>query len=99
MADGVSTVESVVRVIKDFTGSTYTEQPSSRPVSDPPTGPDLASVITVFQEGAQVFRADPARVASSDAPGDCTNQLRVEYIASGCGIQCNGSACGVHSAA
>ncbi len=99
MSPASSVVETTVRVTQDFSQSTYTEQPSSRPFSDPSTGPDLASVVTVLQGGHVVFTADPARVVVSDSAGDCTNQLRVEYIMSGCVIQCNGSSCGQHQVA
>lgn len=78
----------VVRETRDFSGATYTEQPSERPFSDPATGPDLTSVITVSKGGQVVFTADPARVVISDAPGDCTNLLRVETLGCFCLVYC-----------
>jgi len=79
---------TVVRVTRDFSSATYTEDTSSRPFSDPATGPDLTSVITVLEGEQTVFAADPARVLVSDAPGDCTNLLRMEYVLMGCGFTC-----------
>ena len=62
----------------DFSQATYTEAPSQNPYED------LDKVVTVFKGGSQVFSADPARVVTSDGPGDCTNLLRVEYYIIGC---------------
>jgi hypothetical protein len=66
----------------DYSQATYTEAPSQNPYED------LDKVVTVFKGGSQVFSADPARVVTSDAPGDCTNLLRVEVLGAGCTFRC-----------
>lgn len=99
MSNQSATIESAVRITRDFSGATYTIAPSDRPWTQPEGEPPLDSVVRVFDPGGQVFTADPARVVHSDGPGDCTNQLRVEYITAGCGIQCNHEACGVNTVA
>ncbi len=71
----------IVTQVSEFSGATYTDSPSNNSIGA------LTRVIEVYRAGEMIFHADPARVVSSDAPGDCTSLLKVEYVPM-CGFSC-----------